>query len=694
MVFSNLLKTSSAKEDARLRRSPTPESPKSPLIERPLSRHSRKSSAGNDELPYITDLSQIPYNADAEPPSLRELNNCLEALAAIFPDVQVEVFREMLSTFGEESRLAVVTEALIKNKGKWASGRWKVDPPTSAETVSQLDDKKESEDTTGRDPEGTGILPVDERFRTPVYQLAAKNAAYAEFKGLSHSTVKAVLAENNHSYLRARPTLAGLHNRTWRFSITSLFTRKKAPQEAGTHWVVWQSTGLGSIVPTLRTTGCAELDTELFRAFVAPMRAKYDAERMAKDRKLAVELNTKEAEEADAMHDCECCLGSTTFEELSSCSEGGHFVCFGCIRHGVNEAVFGQGWGRNVDYASGSLRCMAAVEDECKGVLSTDLVQRAILEQEDGKGKNILRKFEQKLAEDALLKSGVPLIRCPFCSYAEVDELYIPPERRTWRFRRPVFSPTTFAYVTSTAIIFTLMPFLIPLLSFLFVAAVLAFCHPTVGARITSSFRASLLRLRRRQHTLRFQCQSPSCGRASCTACAKPWRDPHICHESSLLSLRKSVELAMSLAVKRTCPRCNTSFVKSAGCNKLTCTCGYQMCYVCRKHLGGGGVRGAEGEGYRHFCEHFRPAGGRCQECSKCDLYALEDEAVVVRRAKEAAEREWLEREARNDEVLKRKLLERKERDGGGNRVTALVRKAERLTPEMVLDWVVEMVVQ
>ena len=39
---------------------------------------------------------------EVEDPDLRDLNNSLVALAAIFPDVQVEVFREMLSSFDEE----------------------------------------------------------------------------------------------------------------------------------------------------------------------------------------------------------------------------------------------------------------------------------------------------------------------------------------------------------------------------------------------------------------------------------------------------------------------------------------------------------------------------------------------------------------------------------------------------------------
>lgn len=68
-----------------------------------------------------------------------------------------------------------------------------------------------------------------------------------------------------------------------------------------------------------------------------------------------------------------------------------------------------------------------------------------------------------------------------------------------------------------------------------------------------------------------------------------------------------------------------------------------------------GGLRDApvdEPEGYRHFCQHFRPAGGRCAECDKCDLYRGEDEEEVVRRAGERAEREWREREGLAGDVV------------------------------------------
>jgi len=270
----------------------------------------------------------------------------------------------------------------------------------------------------------------------------------------------------------------------------------------------------------------------------------------------------------------------------------------------------------------------------------------------------MLRKLDERLAEDSLLKTQLPLIRCPFCSYAEVDELYLPESQRSWRLKR--MGPSSLYTLVILILGAGMIPFLLPvfvLFSFLFL---LLSSRQTFGDFVVSHFNASVIRLRRKQRGLKFICQSKECGRASCISCSKTWSDIHICHESSLMALRTQVELAMSLAIKRTCPRCNTSFVKSSGCNKLTCVCGYQMCYVCRKDIG-------NGEGYRHFCEHFRPNGGRgCTECSKCDLYRCEDDEVVVKKAKEEAERQWMEKEGTSlggDEKI-RKALEEKLKNG------------------------------
>lgn len=33
----------------------------------------------------------------------------------------------------------------------------------------------------------------------------------------------------------------------------------------------------------------------------------------------------------------------------------------------------------------------------------------------------------------------------------------------------------------------------------------------------------------------------------------------------------------------RSCWQCKRKFIKEAGCNKMTCTCGARMCYICRQ---------------------------------------------------------------------------------------------------------------
>ena len=62
----------------------------------------------------------------------------------------------------------------------------------------------------------------------------------------------------------------------------------------------------------------------------------------------------------------------------------------------------------------------------------------------------------------------------------------------------------------------------------------------------------------------------------------------------------------------------------------MRCVCGYQMCYMCR----------VEVQGYDHFCQHFRPAGGACTKCSKCDLFGTcDDEGLIRRTGRDAMDR-------------------------------------------------------
>ncbi|RHZ47398.1 E3 ubiquitin-protein ligase [Aspergillus thermomutatus] len=587
-----------------------------------------------------------------------ELNNALETLARIFPDVKIEVFRELLVRFDGQSRLQVCVEQLLRHKNEWVAGRWNVPTGTGGEAgdVSREQDER--------------VVPPEERFRTDEYKVSVKGVLAREFSGLSRSTVEAVLAEANFCYMRARPTLKELSRRTWRATLNNIFPSFKRKKDKDEHpLVVWQRRADGELVPRLKETGCVELDRELHEALLAPLLRVRREEQEEKDFKLAEELNEREAQEVEALYECECCLADVTFEQISTCSVNSHIICYSCIQRTVHEALFGQGWGKSVDVERSTLKCIAPIaHGSCEGSLNPKIVKRAIIMEKAG--LETYCKFETRLASESLLKSQLKLVRCPFCSYAEVDPVYHPSSNGiVWHFRRDGLLST----ILMTVILLDMVPLLaIPLI-------ILYLLDPMAVPTILKN---SLLNLCLKIRPKRFTCANPLCRRVSCITCQKPWRDPHICHEPLLLDLRATVEAARTAAVKRTCPRCGLSFVKSSGCNKLTCVCGYSMCYLCRKALGSSlpaagqgrvprlvagifnqeniapagqdphdndrnGLDGEEPEeGYRHFCEHFRiNPGSRCTECNKCDLYQAEDEEAVARRAGERAEREWRARQ-------------------------------------------------
>ncbi|KAJ5143049.1 uncharacterized protein N7515_001836 [Penicillium bovifimosum] len=593
-----------------------------------------------------------------------ELNTALETLVRIFPDVRIEVFRELLVRFDGQSRLQVCVEELLRHKKKWVSGRWNL-PEGASEIQKEGGAGPASERVeSARHDAGDALVPPEERFRSNEYKAAVRMQMIKEFNGLNRSTIEAVLAEVNFSYARARPTLRDLSRRTWRATFSSIlpFRRKRDREEHPL--LVWHHRVDGELTPGLKETGCSELDAELHEMLLAPLLQQKREEQQNGDFKFASELNEKEAKAVDALYECECCFADVTFEQIATCSANAHIICYHCIQRTVSEALFGQGWGKSVDLERSTLKCLAPLSvGSCEGCLHSQIVKQAILL--DTAGSETYRKFENRLSSEALVKSQLKLVRCPFCSYAEIDPVYHPsPSGVRWRLRRDGGIVST---ILMTLLLLDLVPLLVIPVIILFL-----FDPATVTAVLRNAVRNLCLKIRSK----RFSCANPSCLRASCLTCHKPWRDPHVCHEPLLLDLRATVEAARTAAVKRTCPRCSLSFVKSSGCNKLTCVCGYSMCYMCRKALGPplrtttararramGAFDGAadmrenlfhdggdiseddefeETEGYKHFCEHFRiNPGSRCTECSKCNLYQAEDEELVARRAGEKAEREW-----------------------------------------------------
>ena len=75
----------------------------------------------------------------------------------------------------------------------------------------------------------------------------------------------------------------------------------------------------------------------------------------------------------------------------------------------------------------------------------------------------------------------------------------------------------------------------------------------------------------------------------------------------------------------RKCPACKKGFIKSDGCNKITCGCGAYVCYLCQKLI----------KDYTHFCQ--TPHCTHKDKCNKCPLYSQPEDAKAMRAAGYAA---------------------------------------------------------
>lgn len=576
------------------------------------------------------------YNVE-EPP-LRELNAALRALVDMFPNVQPEVFREMLSSISAESRLQIVTENLLKNEAQWVRGRLRV--------MHEAEETAEAKATAAKSKFPQPIhqirLAAEDRFRSLSYKTAVSEALSQEFKGLNRSSIRAILAECNYSYTMARPKLLDHISKSWRFSVSRFIFRRKIPTATDHPLVVWEPCRVGSsslMQPTLRFTPSTELNLELWNELIQPVLDKQKSDQIREDREYSKKVNEDQAEEYGELYDCECCFVPYAMEHLAACTDHCHYVCYSCIRRTVDEALFGQGWAKSIDHGRCTVRCIAPVSggSQCDGFIPAAMVQMAI--EEDFDRRDMWSKLQDRCASEFLLKSNLPLIRCPFCVYSELDDF----STQRIRFKFPPLPTFTLAFV--------IIQFLLLLRFALFRRFILLGLISLSAHYIRLKtppgidfFESARLRLYRKRCGLKFTCASPRCMRSSCLNCRKPWTDIHQCFESSRLALRAAIEAATTDAVKRTCPVCNLSFVKDAGCNKLTCVCGYTMCYVCRQEIGR--------QKYTHFCQHFRPRPGeQCTECDKCDLYRVEDEDGLVREAARRAEMEWWERERRAETV-------------------------------------------
>jgi TRIAD3 protein (E3 ubiquitin-protein ligase RNF216) len=134
-----------------------------------------------------------------------------------------------------------------------------------------------------------------------------------------------------------------------------------------------------------------------------------------------------------------------------------------------------------------------------------------------------------------------------------------------------------------------------------------------------------------------FSCPNSACQISSCRKCKRRSHIPLKCDEvdeEKEVSARQKIEERMTAAKVRQCPKCPNKFFKSEGCNKMTCSCGAFVCYVCRKYI-------EPSVKYAHFCQtpHCKH-----KKCKKCPLYSnhKEDDERAVREAGISAAEEAL----------------------------------------------------
>ncbi|KAI8805678.1 hypothetical protein BJ742DRAFT_400347 [Cladochytrium replicatum] len=125
-----------------------------------------------------------------------------------------------------------------------------------------------------------------------------------------------------------------------------------------------------------------------------------------------------------------------------------------------------------------------------------------------------------------------------------------------------------------------------------------------------------------------FQCVNEDCRAVSCRLCRKANHLPLTCEEKEkdkALNAQHTVEEAMTEALLRECPKCHQKFIKTDGCNKMRCSCGQLVCYICKAAI----------SGYDHFNQapDGRRQEGNCQLWDDLNMRHAQDVAAAAQRA-------------------------------------------------------------
>ncbi|KAH8833256.1 hypothetical protein DL96DRAFT_717888 [Flagelloscypha sp. PMI_526] len=538
---------------------------------------------------------------------LETANQYLRVLAEVFHGDDVDFIRELVlqntiltDDMSPESILENTANVLTTNKGPLS------EPLRRSKTLEQW-----------------------QILRSEGYKRAVRRLIDIEFRLLSANTRNNVLLENNFDYYRTKTCLTEKASQSYRVAFLSLFS--------------------GTPPPLPLPSGNEELDAELTR--------EEREEQVVSDNQYARELNEQIYEAEESLFVCQCCYGDFAWEDIAFCPDE-HFFCRPCLKTSVERFFQGVSSGI-VDMEKASVRCISVEPiNGCDQCISAVHLEHFL---PPGLYQQLVDKIESRNLN--ILASQTTLLRCPFCSYAVVDQKFVF-QLDTTNLIKDTYKIMFILLITSrfvpvlrsrtTLIILAVLLFLSvafwTILPYIFAS----FSHLIVSPSLQSHLDEQARKCRRPKWLRMLSCQNRICEKQSCLDCREEWIGFHSClkrFDSKLEvvqvvekekprekrrfdSEEAFVERKVDEAIKRVCPQCNTSFVKESGCNKVSCPCGYKMCYICRADI--------REMGYQHFCTHFNPNPGRkCDECDKCLIHQDLNEEEIIAQVKEKAREEW-----------------------------------------------------
>ncbi|KAM0787395.1 hypothetical protein ACM66B_003480 [Microbotryomycetes sp. NB124-2] len=477
------------------------------------------------------------------------------------------------------------------------------------------------------------MLRPQDLFRSKSYKTELVKHLKSTYPSVPTSTIRSFIAEDCQSYEELRTELETWSNSSSGFKKAFLrwFERPHQPE--------------------------AVRDRDL-RQEIWEFEARERLALSAKDEREARRLNKEWTAESD-LYECGCCFDDElTFEDVVCCRSGQHFFCRSCVRRQVSQLVVG-----DARFENGyNVQCMST--RGCHATFARDELDRTL-------DRDLLKRLDQRIAQAELenieTSGTATVLRCPFCSYAELSE-----ERSPWR---TLFVRTTpvdwvdwlvlgLCAVQSVGVLLLIV--LPVVLTGLLIAPdrllqrtstndgcsrLFPLLEPwraaSVGARFTTDALRQALAIKYGSNNV-FKCRNTPtfgqtcrasfpdwlrppksfsqlvrvalpdqasiseqhCGKTSCRTCHKQidmrmGSGAHKCWQDETDSLRLAVERARTQAVKRTCPKCGLAFVKESGCNKMS----------------------------------LNPI---CTECDRCHLWKAEDEQAVADRAARRARDEWI----------------------------------------------------